>query len=697
MNHEIIIKTLLFTLFFISLSSINATDLNLNPEDSINDAITNVNANGSTTNNNTITLNNGTYNKNTDRNNNITINNINLTIKGNGEVIIDAQHLGRIFNIIGNSNITFTTITFRNANTSSGGAIYNNLGKLNIVNCTFTNNMASNNGGAIYNDGGDNMSIVNSIFYNNAAQFGGAVHFNNINRSFTVYNSNFANNSANPSDGGALVVITNNCNISNSNFTNNSANDWGGALECRYGNFTINNCIFINNEANNFGGAIHNYRADSVTVTNSSFRNNTANDSGGAIHNTGGNFSVSNSDFTNNTATYGGAVYSSNNNSLVNYSNFTSNQAFAIGGGIFNNGNMSVFGNLMMNNSAALGQIIYNNGYLGILNLTFIDNSTKTVKNGNTVILYASLTDDMGNTITGQNISFYVNGVLIGTVESIEGLGNLMYTSNTLGILPINGSYYGHGTYSIVNKNGELNVTKLATNSTVNVPNIVKVKKTTTINGVLTDENGNFVANVQFIVIVDGQVYTLTTDNRGRWSLSYKPFHTGSIEVLVKFLGDDKYFGSQNSTSFKSVKQLKYIKVKVKGNRIIATLCDKNGKRVAGEKVYLTQKGKILGFGITNQNGQVIFDYSGPKIDLKVVFGGSDRYYPVSVVVKVNDDDNNKSKNIPQSSNPKATDKSKNTLESNNPKITMENTGIPFLIVMLVLLTFVGLLEWRKK
>ncbi|RBQ24500.1 hypothetical protein ALNOE001_01550 [Candidatus Methanobinarius endosymbioticus] len=36
--------------------------------------------------------------------------------------------------------------------------------------------------------------------------------------------------------------------------------------------------------------------------------------------------------------------------------------------------------------------------------------------------IYATIIDDMGNTVTGQNISFYVNGTLIGTVIATEGL-----------------------------------------------------------------------------------------------------------------------------------------------------------------------------------------------------------------------------------------------------------------------------------
>ncbi|RBQ24119.1 hypothetical protein ALNOE001_05060 [Candidatus Methanobinarius endosymbioticus] len=95
---------------------------------------------------------------------------------------------------------------------------------------------------------------------------------------------------------------------------------------------------------------------------------------------------------------------------------------------------MSVFKNSMSDNTANLGQMIYNEGRMGVLNLTFIANSTWLVNKGSTIILYAKLLDDMGNTVTGQNISFYINGIFFANITSIEGYANINYTipSNTL-------------------------------------------------------------------------------------------------------------------------------------------------------------------------------------------------------------------------------------------------------------------------
>ncbi len=51
----------------------------------------------------------------------------------------------------------------------------------------------------------------------------------------------------------------------------------------------------------------------------------------------------------------------------------------------------------------------------------------------------------MGNPVSYGNISFYVNGVLIGIVEVVEGYANITYYFNeTEGIFPVTGQYSGN-------------------------------------------------------------------------------------------------------------------------------------------------------------------------------------------------------------------------------------------------------------
>lgn len=171
------------------------------------------------------------------------------------------------------------------------------------------------------------------------------------------------------------------------------------------------------------------------------------------------NQSVVNCSFVNNFANNGlsGAIMNNGVNHSISGSNFTSNVA-DIGDVIYNNESMTLHSNVMLNNMATLGHMIYNNGNMGVLNLTYLKNSTINVVRGLNVTLLATLTDDRGNTVTGQNISFYIDGVFLANVTSIEGDAKLNYLVNQEpnSIISITGDYGGHNGYSIMVKNGEL-------------------------------------------------------------------------------------------------------------------------------------------------------------------------------------------------------------------------------------------------
>ena len=66
------------------------------------------------------------------------------------------------------------------------------------------------------------------------------------------------------------------------------------------------------------------------------------------------------------------------------------------------------------------------------------------------------------------------------------------------------------------------------------------------ITGVLTDIDGNPVANALVTVMVDGKSYTVRTDSQGRWILSYQTLRTGIISTSVSSNENDEYFGFIN-------------------------------------------------------------------------------------------------------------------------------------------------------
>ncbi|MBZ9570947.1 hypothetical protein KQY27_05250 [Methanobrevibacter sp. TMH8] len=447
---------IIFILFLLSItiSTVNAAEKNITSSDNLGQTIANA------SNGDTINLDEGNYT------NNVTGININknLTMVGKNKetTIIDAQKIANIFTLTTGNTLTLINITLINGiRVTSGGAIETQTGTtLNINNCIFTNNRAGNAGGAI--DSAGILNIANSTFNNSRADsWGGAIYQTGTN--LTIINSTFTNTIGRL--GGVIFNSNAKLIVINSTFTNNTGTI-GGAIDTFAPNPTIVNCTFNNNTGTS-GGAINNNGANPIIV-NCTFNNNNATIGGAIYNNVGGvNSTISNSTFTENNATNGGAIYNIGVNCTVNNSNFTSNQASNYGGGIFNNGSMLVTGNLMADNIAnVLGNEIYNNGTMGILNLTYLNNSTITVDKNSDVILYATLTDDMGNSVTGQNISFYVNGIFIGEVEAIEGNVNITYLANqSTGIIPVTGNYAGHEGFDIITKNGQL---LIVANTTVN-------------------------------------------------------------------------------------------------------------------------------------------------------------------------------------------------------------------------------------
>ena len=274
---------------------------------------------------------------------------------------IDANNLGRIFNVTAGKKLTLIGVTLINGNAENGGAVYNN-GIVNATNCRFLDNTATYNGGAIYNNGGTlrltncvldendltdrtvngnggaaicdhagTVTIVQCLISNNLKNIvprGGTGTYagdlcsaavSTYDGSLTVLGySYFVNNSG--SFGGAILVDGPNgmLSVSGSTFENNYAFN-GGAIDFVGNTYTISNCTFKDNKARGTGSK------------------NTNIASGGAIcaQETNTNSIISNCKFENNSASYGGAINAVNVN-LTN-SNFTDNTADSSYSGTFNN------------------------------------------------------------------------------------------------------------------------------------------------------------------------------------------------------------------------------------------------------------------------------------------------------------------------------------------------------------------------
>lgn len=498
-----------------------------------------------------------------------------------------------------------------------GAAIYSSAQDFSVIDSNFINNNGTNTAGAIFSTS-YNLTIRNSTFINNTAEYSGGAIYVQFGNKCVIENSNFINNTAKYHGGAIYFQDHSNCTIINSNFTNNAVgNDYnGGAIYCWRDQLTVIGSTFTNNSGKS-GGAIYSHNLIysieyfdfsaeiiiSLNVINSSFINNIATANGGAIYGALINASdrevisslifynsvIVESNFTNNKAINGSAIYTGQGlNYTISNSTFKDNIAIDTGT-IYNRGSMNVSGNIMAGNLAKLAHMIYNNGFMGVLNLTFINNSTINVFGMTTYTVYANLTDDCGNTVTGQIVTFIINGYIMATRTVIEGYASYDCLINFEGIVPVTGGYSGHGNFLIEIFNGQLK-NSIDTNTTIIVPDTVKIPASAdegdsfNITGVLADADGGFLANTNIDIIIANETFSVFTDDFGIWRLLYTPKHLGTITVSVKYAGDNKYSSCENSTRFTVTKDDIDI---LNEDTKIHNLKNSSGMKINGDNPYV--------------------------------------------------------------------------------------------------------------
>ena len=219
-------------------------------------------------------------------------------------------------------NCSFINITTGNDHHS---VIYNYWGTMNITDCNFTN--CTTGYGVITNHNpmsktGVKLNVKNCIFENNFALFEpGAI--NNCGQ-LNVTNSTFIHNVANWWAGAIHTHTNAHTRIFDSTFTDNvaggtSGSGWNGGALFSYSDLEVYNSIFTGNNCSVLtgGGAIFGYSMGTstynITVDSCNFTNNANNFNGGYAGAIGvqniGYLTVTNSNFTNNHATYGQAIY----------------------------------------------------------------------------------------------------------------------------------------------------------------------------------------------------------------------------------------------------------------------------------------------------------------------------------------------------------------------------------------------------
>ena len=250
-----------------------------------------------------------------------------LTITGLGNVVIDGEGQGRLFNVASAANVnklSLNNLILTGGDAYYGSIIYSYAKELILENISMINNPTSGN--LITNNG--KLTINKSKFVNNTC---GDIIKSAGNYDISIVNSTFENNTvtSSSSDYGIVYISSGRGNlvVEDSRFINNTARQ-GVLIGSSDTNIDVKGCDFIDNTNTvAYGGAI---RASSqLNVVDSIFINNKALKDGGAIYiGFRGEATVTKSVFIDNAVTsngyYGDAIYNGNKLS-VNYCVLLSN------------------------------------------------------------------------------------------------------------------------------------------------------------------------------------------------------------------------------------------------------------------------------------------------------------------------------------------------------------------------------------
>jgi hypothetical protein len=301
----------------------------------------------------------------------------NLTIQNTsgGTVIVDGNHLDRVFDI--NPGATNNAAT-QNTVTMVGFTIQNG----NAFDAANPDGPTST-GGGIRDQGNTSLTLTNMVFTNNVANAdgGGVVMENLVNIgtwTLTINNSAFINNHAGDTGGGfdtdgtGTVIVNPGTVITGNTDVNQGAGVYIDTIAVGTtfpgASMTMTGTVVSNNQAIDTGftasgGGISNAGNGTMTIVNSTIANNFSGGSGGGFsdENNVGTLVVSNSLFLANSAVGstelggGGGIQEGGPSTMITNTVFQGNTSSSTGGGLFLNGtavsirNCTIVGNTALN------------------------------------------------------------------------------------------------------------------------------------------------------------------------------------------------------------------------------------------------------------------------------------------------------------------------------------------------------------
>ena len=268
-------------------------------------------------------------------------------------------------------------------------------------------------------------------------------------------------------------------------------------------------------------------------------------------------------------------------------------------------------------------------------------NNIDQVPVGSTVTINGTLKDEFGHVLPNTPIEIDINGKTIQFVTDENGNYAYNYTISEMKKASVSVSYLGNSTYYSSDAQTAITVRKIKTTITLDPVSDIPYGKNITISGILKDEFGKPLSNVNISVVINGEVKSsnVTTDNNGKYSMNVTKSNVGIKNIIVSYDGNLTHYASSNSSSLNvttinttiTVNTTHSVKI---GSSIIinGVLKDVYGNILPNTEVIIVVNGKEYTI-MTNNEGYYEMPYTTYIIGSRLVlvkYLGNSTYNPAS-------------------------------------------------------------------
>ena len=362
-------------------------------------------------------------------------------------------------------NLTGVLVRGNTAGDDGGGVAVTEASQADIADSNIENNSATDEGGGLYRNNlgtpvvGETLSVVDSRFIRNESADGGGLFAGQDMGESTVRNSLFRENEATRNGGGlhSAEAIA----LENTTVVGNTAANNGGGLHLENAFAEIIASTFEGNEANH-GGGIATLSSD-LALRDSAVKSNRAVTDGGGLRLYNGTATVENSDFTNNQGAYGGGLeLSINTAASVSDSEFSGNTA-SIRGGAIQTDEASALrlerSTLDSNQTEGAGGGLFNRGTSELVNVTLYGNEARgtggaiAIENPSAIVIRNS-------TVSGNRSDDLGGGLFSDGAADVKLLNTIVAENQGASANDVSGRFVDEGNNLIGQSDGSTGFTK---------------------------------------------------------------------------------------------------------------------------------------------------------------------------------------------------------------------------------------------